>query len=145
MLATEPVESHEVQSRQMLDLAAKMVACGDRRQAAMQIWEAAARRVGEIAEARGWPNRSHADGWAIIGYLADQSGDERIGDLFALASHARQNSYEDWRTLEEVARLLEHVSELFDLLDEAHRTLPADLPMPDEPFYRQRHASGRER
>lgn len=138
-MTTEQIKSHTVQSGQMLDLAAKMVACGDRRQASMQIWEAAARRVGEIAEARGWPNRSHADGWAIIGYLAEQSGEERIGDLFALASHARQNSYEDWRTLEEVAGLLERVGELFDLLDEAHRTLPADLPMPDEPFYRQRH------
>ena len=139
MVTTEPLGSRAVQSRQMLDLAARMVACGDRRQASMQMWEAAAQRVGEIAEARGWANRSDADGWAIIGYLADQSGDERISDLFALASHARQNSYEDWRTLEEVAGLLERVRELFDLLDEAHRMLSADLPMPDEPFYRQRH------
>ena len=145
MLATKPVESHEVQSRQMLELAAKMVACGDRLPASKQMWEAAARGVGEIAKERGWPNFSHTDAQAITWHIAESSGEMRISDLFALASHARQNSYEDWRTLEEVARLLERVSELFDLLDEAHRTLPADLPMPDEPFYRQRHASGRER
>lgn len=62
MVTTEPLGSRAVQSRQMLDLAARMVACGDRRQASMQMWEAAAQRVGEIAEARGWANRSDADG-----------------------------------------------------------------------------------
>ena len=127
------------QSRQMLDLAARMVACGDRRQASMQMWEAAAQRVGEIAEARGWPNVGAADTSAIVHHISVHAEDRQIRILFGLASNTRQNFYEDWFSLDEVEHRLEDTQALFDLLDEAHRTLPADLPMPDEPFYRQRH------
>ena len=123
----------------MLDLAAKMVACGDRRQASMQIWEAAARRVGEIAESRGWPNLGEADTFAIVHHIAVQAEERQIRILFGFASNTRQNFYEDWFSLDEVKHRLEDAQALFDLLDHAHRTLPADLPMPDEPFYRQRH------
>lgn len=127
------------QSGQMLELAAKMVACGDRRQASMQIWEAAARRVGEIAEARGWPNLGEADTFAIVHHIAVQAEERQIRILFGFASNTRQNFYEDWFSLDEVEHRLEDAQTLFDLLDHAHRTLPADLPMPDEPFYRRRH------
>ena len=127
-------------SRQMLDLATKMVACGDRRQASMQMWEAAARRVGEIAEARGWPNLGAADTSAIVHHIAVHAEDRQIRILFGLASNTRQNFYEDWFSLDEVEDRLEDAQTLFDLLDQAHLTLPADLPMPDEPFYRQRHS-----
>lgn len=136
MTTTEPRDS-----RWMLDLAGKMVACGDRRQASMQMWEAAAERVKEISAERGWPNLSRTDDQAIIWHIGESFGERRISDLFALASHARQNSYEDWRTLEEVAGLLERVRELIGLLDEAHRTLPPDLSMPTDSHYRDRHGS----
>lgn len=128
------------QSGQMLDLAARMVACGDRRQASMQIWEAAARRVGEIAGARGWPNLGAADTSAIVHHIAVHAEDRQVRILFGLASNTRQNFYEDWFSLDEVEDRLEDAQTLFDLLDQAHLTLPADLPMPDEPFYRQRHS-----
>ena len=127
-------------SRQMLDLAAKMVACGDRRQASMQMWEAAARRVGEIAEARGWPNLGAADTFAIVHHISVHTEDRQVRILFGLVSNTRQNFYEDWFSLDEVEDRLEDAQTLFELLDQAHRTLPAGLPMPNEPFYRQRHS-----
>lgn len=139
MTTTEPIESHAVHSRRMLEHAGEMIAQGDRLQTSEKIWGATAHRLKEIAEERGWPNRSHADGFAIIRYLAEQFRDERIDDLFGLASDTHQNFYEDRYMLPTLARRLEQIRTLLELLDEAHRTLPADLPMPDDRHYRRRH------
>ena len=139
MTTTEPIESHAVHSRRMLEHAAEMIEQGDRLQASEKIWGAAAHRLKEIAAERGWPNRSHADGWAIIDYIADQSGDQRIDELFGLASDTHQNFYEDRYSLRRLARRLEQIRTLLSLLDDAHQTLPPDLPMPDDRHYRNRH------
>ena len=90
-MTTEPIESHAVHSRRMLDHAAAMLAQGDRLQASEKIWGAAAHRLKEIAVEREWPNDSHADGFAIIQYISDQFGDRRISDLFGVASDTHQN------------------------------------------------------
>ena len=139
MTTTQPIESHAVHSRRMLEHAAEMIEQGDRLQASEKIWGAAAHRLKEIAAERGWPNRSHADGWAIIDYIADQSGDQRIDELFGLASDTHQNFYEDRYSLRRLARRLEQIRTLLELLDDAHQTLPPDLPMPDDRHYRRRH------
>ena len=139
MVTTEPIESHAVHSRRMLEHAAEMIAQGDRLQASEKIWGAAAHRVKEIAKERGWPNRSHADGWAIVRYMANQSGKPQIADIFGLADTTHQNFYEDQIPLEELSARLDRIRLLLELLDEAHRTLPVDLPMPDGRHYRDRH------
>ena len=138
-MTTEPIESHAVHSRRMLDHAAEMLAQGDRLQASEKIWGAAAHRVKEIAAEREWPNSSHTDGWSIIHYLRKHAGDRRISDLFSIANDAHQNFYEDRFSLEMLADKLEATRELLSLLEEAHRTLPSDLPMPDDRHYRNRH------
>lgn len=139
MTTTEPIESHAVHSRRMLEHAAEMIAQEDRLQASEKIWGAAAHRLKEIAKERKWPNRSHADGWAIIRYIANQSGKPQIADIFGLADTTHQNFYEDQIPLEELSARLDRIHVLLDLLDEAHRTLPPDLPMPDGRHYRNRH------
>ena len=139
MTTTQPIESHAVHSRRMLEHAAEMIAQGDRLQASEKIWGAAAHRLKEIAAEREWPNRSHADGWAIIGHIADQSGDQRIDELFAAASDTHQNFYEDRYSLRQLGKRLEQIRLLLELLDEAHRALPVNLPMPDDRHYRRRH------
>lgn len=138
-MTTEPIESHAIHSRRMLEHAAKMIAQGDRLQASEKIWGAAAHRLKEIAAERGWPNRSHADGWAIVRYMANQSGNPQIADIFGLADTTHQNFYEDQIPLEELSARLDRIHLLIELLDEAHRTLPVDLPMPDGRHYRDRH------
>ena len=138
-MTTEPIESHAVHSRRMLDHAAAMLAQGDRLQASEKIWGAAAHRLKEIAAERQWPNDSHVDGASIANYIRRQTGDRRISDRFHIASDAHQNFYEDRYSLEHLADMLEAVTELLDLLDEAHQTLPTDLPRPDDPHYRNRH------
>ena len=108
-MTTEPIESHAVHSRRMLDHAAAMLAQGDRLQASEKIWGAAAHRLKEIAAERQWPNDSHADGFAIIQYISDGSlGDRRISDLFG---HRERHAPEllrrpptHWPTLEDHAR-----------------------------------------
>ena len=138
-MTTEPIESHAIHSRRMLEHAAKMIAQGDRLQASEKIWGAAAHRLKEIAAERGWPNRSHADGWAIVRYMANQSGNPQIADIFGLADTTHQNFYEDQIPLEELSARLDRIHFLLELLDEAHRMLPVDLPMPDGRHYRERH------
>lgn len=138
-MTTQPIESHAVHSEQMLEHAAEMIAQGDRLQASEKIWGAAAHRLKEIAAEREWPNRSHADGWAIIRYIANQSGNQQIADIFGLANDTHQNFYEDQMPLEELSARLDRIRVLLSMLDEAHRTLPPDLPMPDGRHYRDRH------
>ena len=138
-MTTQPIESHAVHSRRMLEHAAEMIAQEDRLQASEKIWGAAAHRLKEIAAEREWPNRSHADGWAIIRYIANQSGNQQIADIFGLANDTHQNFYEDQMPLEELSARLDRIHLLLSMLDEAHRTLPADLPMPDGRHYRDRH------
>ena len=138
-MTTEPIESHAVHSRRMLDHAAEMIAQGDRLQASEKIWGAAAHRLKEIAVEREWPNDSHADGFAIIQYISDQFGDRRISELFGVASDTHQNFYEDRLTLPTLEDRLDSIRDLLALLDDAHRTLPPDLPRPDDRHYRNRH------
>ena len=138
-MTTEPIESHSVHSRRMLDHAAEMLRQGDRLQASEKIWGAAAHRLKEIAAERQWPNDSHADGASIATYIRRQTGDRRISDRFHIASDAHQNFYEDRYSLVDLEDMLEAVTELLALLDDAHRTLPPDLPMPDDRHYRNRH------
>ena len=139
MTTTEPIESHAVHSRRMLEHAAEMIAQGDRVQASEKIWGAAAHRVKQVAAERSWPNESHADGWSIIQHLRRQTGDRRISDLFGIANDAHENFYEDRLSLDGLLDKLEAARELLALLDSAQRSLPADLPMPDNQHYRSRH------
>ena len=139
MTTTDPIESHAIHSERMLRHAAEMIAQGDRLQASEKIWGAAAHRLKEIAQERGWPNKSHADGFAVAGYLAAQADNQQIADLFGLASDTHQNFYEDQLTLYELERRLGRIRRLIELLDEAHRALPPDLGMPDDRHYRRRH------
>ena len=139
MTTTEPIESHAIHSRRMLEHAAEMIEQGDRLQASEKLWGAAAHRLKEIAEERGWPNSSHADGFAIAGYLADQARTPLIASLFATASDTHQNFYEDRLDVDDLERRLRDIRALLALLDEAHAALPPDLPMPTARRYRERH------
>lgn len=137
---TTPIESHDVHCQRMLEHAADMIELGDRMQATEKIWGAAAHQVKSIAAAREWPNDSHTDGFSIVSYLARQTENRRITELYAIASDTHQNFYEDRLTLDNLQERLEAVTELIELLRQADQVLPADLPMPDDRHYRNRHS-----
>ena len=138
-MTTQPIESHEIHSRRMLDHAAEMIAQGDRVQASEKIWGAAAHKVKQIAAERGWPNISHADGHSIVRHIASESGEQDVRRLFGIASDTHQNHYEDRLSINELADRLNEIRILVLLLDEAHQTLPDDLPRPADRHYRDRH------
>ena len=139
MTTTDPIERHANHSRGMLEDAAEMIAQGDRLQASKQIWSAAAERLKAIALERGWPCESRADGTVIARHIARQTDNRRVALLFSVAVETRQNFYEDRMSTDELAERLEDIRTLLALLDDTHRTLPLDLPMPDDRHYRQRH------
>ena len=140
MTTTEPIESHDIHSRRMLDHAAEMLAQGDRLQTSEKVWGAVAHRVKQIATERDWPNDSHTDGFSIAHYVARATGDQRISDLYAIASDTHQNYYEDRLSIPMLAERLSSAHELCNLLLDAHRRLPPDLPMPDDRHYCNRHS-----
>ena len=140
MTTTKPIESLAIHSRRLLDHAAEMLERGDRIQASEKIWGAAACQVKAIADARGWPNTSHTDGYSIVGYIARQIDNEQIDILYAVASDTHQNFYEDRLQIAHLQVRLRAITELIRLLEEAHRDLPLDTPMPDDRHYRNRHS-----
>ena len=139
MTTLDPIESHAVHSRRMLDHAAEMIEQGDRLQASEKIWGAAAHRLKEIAVERGWPYDTHADGTVIARHISRQTDNQHITPLFSVAVETHQNFYEDRMSLEELTDRLGEIRRLLELLDEAHRALPPDLAMPDDRHYRRRH------
>ncbi len=140
MTTTEPIESHEVHSRRMLDHAAEMLERGDRLQTSQKVWGAVAHRVKQIAAERDWPNDSRTDGFSIAHYVARSTRNRRIADLYGIASDTHQNYYEDRLSISMLRERLDLAQELCELLLDAHRRLPADLPMPDDRHYRNRHS-----
>ena len=138
---TTPIETRAVHSQRLLNHAAEMLAQGDRIQASEKFWGAAAHQVKAIAAARGWPNTSHTDGFSIVQHISRHVGNRQVGDLFGLASDTHQNFYEDRLSIDILQDRLAAITELIRLLDEADRTLPSDLSMPDDRHYRRRHAS----
>lgn len=139
MTTTDPIGSHASHSREMLERAAEVLTRGDRLQASKQIWGAAAERLKAIAVERGWPCESRADGTVIARHIARQTDNRRIALLFSVAVVTHQNFYEDHMSADELAERIEDIRVLLSLLDEAHRVLPLDLPMPDDRHYRRRH------
>ena len=139
MTTTDPIERHTDPSWGMLERAAELIAQGDRLQASKQIWGAAAHRLKEIVVERGWPYDSRADGTVVARHIARQTDRRDIAILFGFAVETHQNFYEDRMSADELAERLEDIHTQLDLLDEVHRTLPRDLPMPDDRHYRQRH------
>ncbi len=139
MVTSEPIETHEIPCERLLAHAADAIEQGDRLQASEKIWGAAAHKLKQIANERGWPNDSHADGFSIIQHLADRVGRREVADLFAGASDTHQNYYEDRLSLEALRQRLASVIELVSLLNAAHHDLPRDTPMPQDRHYRRRH------
>ena len=139
MTTTDPIESHAIHSERMLEHAARMIEQDERLQASEKIWGAAVHRLKEIAVERGWSYDTHADGTVLARHIADRSNVPQIADLFSVAVETHQNFYVDQMSLEELSARLSRIGLLIELLGEAHRALPPELPMPDDRHYRRRH------
>lgn len=139
MTTTAPVEDHGVHSQRMLAHAREQLAAGDRVQAAEKIWGAAAHKLAEIANQRGWPLTGHRDNADIAEYIAALVGDPAIVGGFDSAAAAYQNFYADLLPIHKLEARLDAVSDLIERLETARHQLPLDLEPPTDTDYRLRH------
>ena len=123
----------------MLMLVEELITHGIRQRASMPLWKAAFHKVAQIAGERGWAHANLTDTHAIVAHLANQADDRRISILFAAARNSERNYYENFLPDEWVVANLEDIRTLISLLDNAHQTLPMELPMPDGRYRQDRH------
>lgn len=139
MTTTAPIEDHGVHSQRMLAHAREQLAAGDRVQTAEKIWGAAAHKLAEIANQRGWPLTGHRDNADIAEYIAALVGDPAIVGGFDSAAAAHQNFYADLLPIHKLEARLDAVSDLIERLETARHQLPLDLEPPTDTDYRLRH------
>ena len=85
-------------------------------QASEKLWGADAQAVKSVAEARGWPHMSHRGLYDVISRLQQETGQQRLGQLLAIASALHQNFYEGWMPLEQVRDRSANIHELRETL-----------------------------
>ncbi len=109
------------QSRAYLEQANEELARDDLRQASEKGWGAASQIVKAVAEERGWEHRGHRQLHDAVSMLVDETGDEDLSALFAVANHLHINFYEGWLDrsivalhLRQVARFIDKVEALLD-------------------------------
>ena len=104
-------------SRQLMAQGRQEMERGDTRQASEKGWGAAAQMVKDISERRGWEHRSHASLFTAVSTLVEETGDDEIRRLFAVASSLHVNFYENWDTAQNVSAGLNDVQRFLDKLD----------------------------
>lgn len=139
MTTRTPIEDHGVHSQRMLTHAREQLAAGDRVQAAEKIWGAAAHKLAEIANERGWPLTGHRDNADIAEYIAALVGDPAIVGGFDSAAAAHRNFYADLLPIHKLEARLDAVSDLIERLETARHQIPLDLEPPTDTDYRLRH------
>ena len=109
--------AYQVASRQLLRQGKAELAAGDVRQASEKGWGAAAQIVKSIAERRAWQHRNDAALFTAVSRLVNETGDEDISLLFAVANSLHVNFYENWEEADNVGRHLAAVERLLDKLE----------------------------
>lgn len=104
-------------ARQFFQKALAALQEGDLAQASEKGWGAAAEMLKAVAERRGWRHDGHRQLFDAARRLADESGDERISELFHVANSLHTNFYEGWFSAETVRGNVESVRELMARLE----------------------------
>ena len=138
-----PIETHEVHSDRLMRHAVEQLAKGDRLQASEKAWGAAAHRLKDFAERRGWKYEVHADAHKVIGRLVRETGDRQIRRLFRIASALHKNYYVDTEEIDTLAADLEDVRLFIGKLDELDAngfgmSPPRRSPVEPSPFRQRR-------
>lgn len=97
-LAQEPIESHDIHSRRLIQHAEEMLEAGDRLQASEKAWGAVAHRLKVIADARGWKYETVTDACTVVLNLAREQRNPQIRTLFDVALGLHINYYGDIKT-----------------------------------------------
>ena len=116
-LAQQPIESHDVHSRRLIQHAEEMLESGDRLQASEKAWGAVAHRLKVVADRRGLRYETHTDAFVVVRNLVREEQNPRIGTLFDVAHGMHINYYKDERSIDYIQRQLEDVKELLNILE----------------------------
>ena len=116
-LAHEPIESHDVHSRRLIQHAEEMLESGDRLQASEKAWGAVAHRLKVVADNREWKYETHTDAFTVVHNLAIEQDNHRIRQLFSVAHGLHINYYGDVKTTDYLRSEIDDVKELLEILE----------------------------
>ena len=112
----ETTSQYVDRSKRLWDEALAALDEGNALQASEKLWGSAAQAVKAVGEARGWPHQSHRDLYVILRRLDTETGQKRLGQMFAIASALHQNFYEEWMAIEDMENRAADVQELREAL-----------------------------
>ena len=110
-------QTYQQASQRFLAQAKQELAAGDLQQASEKGLGAAAQMVKSIAVRRAWQHRNHAALFTAVSRLVNETGDEDISLLFAVANSLHVNFYENWEEADNVGRHLAAVERLLDKME----------------------------
>ena len=116
-ISEQPIESHEVHSKRLLQHAIEQLEKGDRLQASEKAWGAVAHQMKVVAEKRGWPYKTHRHAYEIAARLSEKAGNPTLRRLFNTANTLHQNFYADEKSVSVLEKDIEDVKELLDILE----------------------------
>ena len=116
-LAQQPIESHDVHSRRLIQHVEAMLKTGNRLQASEKAWGAVAHRLKAVADSRGWKYETHADAFTVVRHLSVEEDNPRIRELFSIAHGLHINYYGDIKTTDFLRSEIDNVKELLDILE----------------------------
>ena len=114
---------YKTTARRFLGQAVAEFARGDLLQASEKGWGAAAESVKAAATLRGIPHRNHRELRQAADDLAEETGNDRISELFTLAEGLHANFYEAWMRPNVVRIHMNGIRELVEILE----SLPAPI------------------
>ena len=114
--------SYRAQSRIFLAQASEKLENRDLPMASENGWGAAVEVLKAMATKRDWEHYSERSLYDIVNKLAEETGDQDLKSLFAVANQLQTNFYEDWLSraaveahLRDVARFVARVERLIDM------------------------------
>ena len=113
----EAADEYKTTARRFLAQAVAEFARGDLLQASENGWGAAAESVKAAATLRGIPHRNHRELRQAADDLAEETGNDRISELFTLAEGLRANFYEAWMRPNVVRIHMNGIRELVEILE----------------------------
>ena len=90
---------------------------GDLMQASEKAWGAVSQYMKALGTLRGMSHHSHRELRQIAHQVEDETGLERIGELFDIAESVHANFYEAWMPTRQVRARIDRMKELLVLLE----------------------------
>ena len=112
----EVAEEYRETSHRLLRQADAEFERGDLLQASEKAWGAVSQYLKAMATQRGLPHRVHRELRLVAQDIVEETGRQRIRELFAIAESMHANYYEAWMPEAEVEAGIDNLKELLSIL-----------------------------